>query len=751
MNRFRFLHRLLVCALATGVAAAAAHAQVAGPIWVSLDTLPAGTPPSVVVDRGNSTEDQSVFNVTFHGFYYEPVSLPGVGNFRKIHLVLNGIQGNTMTAGRPELPIHPLTLGIPTNAPALGTPQITVVNSTVLTGYDIFPAQSDFLEQEGVPPTPPPPAYDAAFYAQNTTFPPTSSAVVGVPELMHGVKTQGANIHPFRCNPGLRTLTIQRQISVLVPHNGTALPQVEVTRRTSRMLAQALDNWTAILGQYVIPNTTAYKGEYLIITPEAWRTLVLPFAQQKSERGYRVTIRTIENIGSGDSSDIYSAIDTWYGNRPTGADCYALLIGDTDKIQMGYSPRHASYVSDYAYACHPLGSNSQQDLYLGRISVSSTTELTRILSRIMTYQDNPASSSRYDNVLLAAHNQLSNGYVQCINEIFSAFYAGSSPQFVRRRGSVSDGTVANVFNDMAAGQGVVLYRGHGGGTSWAGWDFNDQSLTSADVNAMSINFVRPVVFSVACTNSQLDRAGEPCISEAWHRRLNGAVAHVGGSRSTWTYANHTFAKSIAFWTYFLSSAPTISVVTDISGFITALNHGDCGWDNRYLYLLQGDPEMVIWRANPVPTQWSPGLRGSIPQFLSPGLHVINLTLTTTAGDPVVGALVAAYKENDIEANRYTDANGDVSLLFAADTCGELTIRAYTDDASVIGQRLVVPIVILGDANFDGIVSFPDVITTLANWGNNYSPGIGLGDSNLNGLVSFPDVVSTLANWADSCQ
>lgn len=742
----------LVFCVAVGAVSQGLYGQIAGPTWVALDAQPPGTPPSVVVDRINSTEDQSVFNITIHGFYFEPINLPGIGNFRRLSLDPNGVVGMTMTPGRPELIQPCIRVAIPTDAPAV-TPVVNVLNTTTLTGYDIFPAQSDFIEEEGILPVPPPTAHDEAFYGMNTTYPSTAAELDGVPELMYGVKTQGVRLNLFRANPGMHTLTIHRQVRVIVGHNGNALPGVEVTRRTSRLLAQALDNFAVVNGGYVLINQTAYQGEYLIITPQQWidSGSIAPLAQQKAERGYRVTVRTTEFIGD-TQQEIYNNIDAWYHSRPSGADCYVLLVGDTDQIPLGFSPRHGANVSDYAYACHPLGSTSQQDLYLGRLSVSSTTELNRIINRIMTYQDNPASSTRYDNVLLAAHNQTSNGYVNCINEIADfGSYLGSTPQFLRRRGSQSDGTVGNVIADMANGQGVVLYRGHGGGRSWSHWDFNDDSLEVADVNSMDINFVRPVVFSVACTNSQIDRAGEVCISEAWHRRLNGAVAHVGGSRSTWTTANHTYAKSIAFWTYFPSAAPTISMVIDIAGLVMAFNHSGCGWDNRYLYLLQGDPEMLIWRENPATTSGlAAALRGTLPEWLPPGQHTLNYVFETTGGNPVVGAIVAAFKEGEVQVNGYTDALGEVSLTVNPATCGELVLRAYSDLDSIRGQRLVIPIAISGDANRDGEVNFADITNVLENWGMFYVTIPGDGDANLSHAVNFSDVTAVLRSFGDSC-
>ncbi|MBL8745098.1 MAG: hypothetical protein JNK58_01940 [Phycisphaerae bacterium] len=745
--------RALTFKLAMCLTGSVAFGQVAGPTWVAFDTQPAGTPPSIVADRLNTNEDQSAFNITFHGFYHEPVTIPGVGNFRRVFLELHRNNRSTMTAGRPQLPVIPLKIAIPTNAPALGTPQVSILASTQLTAFDVRPAQPDYIEEEGVLPSPPAPSYDAAFYAASSVFPAADAEVLGTPESMYRVRTQCVQVNPFRANPGQRTLTINRSMRVIIPHNGNASPPVEITRRTERLLSAAVDNWTSVAGGYTFTNQGEYKGEYLCIGPSAFVNdpVFTPFAQQKAERGYKVTVRTTEFVGS-TATAIYNAIGSWYGSRPAGADCYVLLVGDTDAIPMGLSPRHGTNVSDYVYSCHPVGMESNPELYIGRFSVSNLTELGRIVTRSIAYQDTPSSSTRYDNVLLAAHRQLENGYVQCVEDIANyGSYNGVQPQFSLRRGSQSTGTVANVYSDTASGQGVILYRGHGGGTSWSHWDFNSASLASSDVTAMSLNFVRPVVFSVACTNSQIDRADEPCISEVWHRKSGGAVAHLGGSRSTWTYANHTFAKNLMFWLYFPSQGLTLGSIIDISGLFTAVIHDGCGWDNRYLYLLQGDPEMVVWRENPVTTFISWGsLRGVLPEWLYPGQQTLSLTFTQSGGTPIEGAIVAAYKEGEVQSNAYTDAQGNVSLSIDPATCGDLVIRAYSDFQPIREQRLVIPVAILGDADHDHDVDFTDITAVLTFWNSVYLSVLGQGDADFSKNVNFADVTAVLRSWGSRC-
>jgi hypothetical protein len=56
----------------------------------------------------------------------------------------------------------------------------------------------------------------------------------------------------------------------------------------------------------------------------------------------------------------------------------------------------------------------------------------------------------------------------------------------------------------------------------------------------------------------------------------------------------------------------------------------------------------------------------------------------------------------------------------------------------------------GDANDSGAVSFGDITTVLANFGNNYGSVTGLGDANCDGVVAFIDITTVLANFGTTC-
>lgn len=86
-------------------------------------------------------------------------------------------------------------------------------------------------------------------------------------------------------------------------------------------------------------------------------------------------------------------------------------------------------------------------------------------------------------------------------------------------------------------------------------------------------------------------------------------------------------------------------------------------------------------------------------------------------------------------------------VFAVNTVGE---TASTPNVYNFG--VVVPTCCPGNADkvAPGAVTFSDVTTVLANFGNSYPNGDGSGDSDCNTTVNFADITSTLANFNNTC-
>lgn len=105
-----------------------------------------------------------------------------------------------------------------------------------------------------------------------------------------------------------------------------------------------------------------------------------------------------------------------------------------------------------------------------------------------------------------------------------------------------------------------------------------------------------------------------------------------------------------------------------------------------------------------------------------------------------------------DATAAVNSDSDGVLTFALSVTGGQT--AYMSKEGGQPPRLVLSVAVppdcLGNANFDGFVSFADVTSVLANFGDVYPEGNGPGDSDHNGTVDFADITASLANFGNLC-
>ncbi|MBK1832504.1 C25 family cysteine peptidase [Roseibacillus ishigakijimensis] len=425
------------------------------------------------------------------------------------------------------------------------------------------------------------------------------------------------------------------------------------------------------------------SARYLILTPRGYRDELDEFARWKNSKGLSVDFAY---VGSGVGDDVAAnrgSIDAYleeYFKKHYCHGVYVLLVGDVDTIPSGRSshvtagPDFASTDSDHVYEV--LGNDVFPSLYVGRLSVDNEEELLVQLAKILSYERNPVSGDWPTRALLAANSQNSNGnygvdpthpskYAAAVNEIAGYGSYSNPPAFeVLHAGAANSSTYRAVNQDVIdsidEGVGHVLYRGHGGQSSWvAGWDgsssygnsfdrFND--LPALDNNAF------PIVYSISCQNGLL-RANDS-IAEDWMNLADtGAVAHFGAAANSYTSENHERAKGIFRAIYesgFTRLGPALAQAELLSYNSTG---GGSSWkSNTFCYNLLGDPELTIRKRRVSIPSWQGTLVFENPY--QPRVQV------SASGGSLSGYLVSLKLKNGDTLTGVTDGNGEVPFKVA---------------------------------------------------------------------------------------
>jgi V8-like Glu-specific endopeptidase len=121
--------------------------------------------------------------------------------------------------------------------------------------------------------------------------------------------------------------------------------------------------------------------------------------------------------------------------------------------------------------------------------------------------------------------------------------------------------------------------------------------------------------------------------------------------------------------------------------------------------------------------------------------------TQQVSDGVINSVQTLLFFHDVDT---TFGNSGSSLLVDEEitgiathcTCPTNTATRIDHPAFTAARRELCRCV--GDANFDGLVNFTDILKVLANWG---LPG-GPSDLNDDGIIDFADILVVLANWGE---
>jgi hypothetical protein len=636
--------------------------------WVSIDGSPAGRPAEFVVDPSQSSEQRSALVLKIHGFWMEPRLGDDGNTYQKI--TVPGM-GSLNTPGAPDLPAFKTRLGMSTDARVASLEWMDVGDEWESSQILPWPQPLEELEpvEGGMPERF---VIDPRYYEGDGDYPPDPIHFPQGPRQIAGlIPAIPIELQPFSWNPATGRLRVLANATWYIDHLGQPMQTTPLTRDRLAMAEAMLPNWEVIGFAWDIM-WWFFDADYLIITPEEYLDTLQPFISLKKAQGYKVSLRFTADSGP-TCADYRDTIADWMLGLPAQRDRYCLLVGDTSVIPTCTSPAlNADYpagvASDDPYGS-PIVSDLDEEVYVGRLSVDSEADLGEQLDRIIDYQTTTSIFSDYHQVGLVAHKEGAPGkYVGAHESVRTASYAfpPAFSTFYGHQAGVDDGDVSAAIN---AGLGLVCYRGHGSSSAWTGWNTFGDNYNSTDVSALT-NGMTPVVWSLACTNSQL--SSNDCIGEIWMEQVDhGAVSFYGATVASYTSLNHELDRQLFKAVYDQDLGIHGQAVAYAEEQMAVM----CGPENAWMYLQLGDPAMRIKRYE--------GLDISIlnlPEVLPPWPWEINLTfIDNFSGLPISDAVFAIWKPgegrdaqvDEVFDNSYTDAAGEVTLMVAPQSEGWL--------------------------------------------------------------------------------
>ncbi|MGB2979863.1 MAG: C25 family cysteine peptidase [Candidatus Zixiibacteriota bacterium] len=759
--------------------------------WISFRPGSVESYPAVTVL--SSTADELILQISFPGM--KAMEITRVGDSYQALSLPGG--GRTHNLGWAELPTWSRFVAVPQGA--IPEVQIIQVTSSVLSGYNVFPAQEQPVDKVGAPE--PEFVRDEEFYRKDEFY-PDRSVYVNQPKIIRGCGVSSLALFPVQYNPARGELKVTSEITVRLSFTGGNGVFIEPRYRSpyfERLFQNLLLNYSALGPPAPVGGKDDTGCDLLIITHPNFQAWAESLAYWKNQSGIITWVRNTIETGSDTGSIrtyLQNAYDTWLP-----PPSFLLLIGDAEFIPLFYRSIHLydgfRTGTDLFYTTLE-GSDFFPDLFPGRISVDNAAEAGTVIGKILQYQRDPISSPEefYDKVLVAGHfqdrdydshadrffiqtsetvrdfltTQHGKNVERCYNKTSGCnplyYYFGDPLPF----GLTWYGNYIQISNAINIGSFLVNHRDHGGVNGWG-----DPEYYVSHVNSLNNADRLPVVLSINCETGHFDnetdasghgtQASAVYFCEAFQRKANGgAVGIFGHTRVSWSGLNDELCKGFydAIWPDFDPGYPgggsTEPIYSPLCRMGAVLNFGKFWMYDKY-YLTGGegypwggdletteisfemgtwfgDPTMQIWTELPAP------LEVSHPDSVLAGAYSVPV-VATSGGSPVESLLVCLLND-DVYQTGYTDLSGGITFTGSAVANGSFHLtatkhnfRPYQGSILLVDDTFV-----SGDANGDSVVDLADVVflvNYLFNSGSEPFP-LEAGDATCDGMIDLADLV-----------
>ncbi len=464
------------------------------------------------------------------GGVFDEISLPGYGFSGRI--------------GEPKLPVWSKLIAVPVGAEVsfdvIGKQEKTFSRSEAGLLHDIVPAQPSLSKSDDpdkIPFEQNSAAYRLDAFTRNELF---KVSEVGY---LRGVRLFRIDFEPVRYNAVTRSLQVCSELSVKVRFNHPDLAATqELQARTAsweyeRVYAGSIFNWD----NNIRTSLVRYPTKMVILTPANYVSTLQPFVDWKKQQGFDVIVTTVGTGGtiSNSTTAIKTYLQGLWDNATAGnpAPTFLLIVGDTstsgDNIIANTGEASSAHVTDLTYV-RLNGTDYIPEMYFGRFSVSSATELTNIINKTLMFEKTTMPDLSYlgKAVMIAGADAsyaptYGNGQINYgTTYYFNTGNGITSNTYLYPESASSD---ASIIANANEGRGYINYTAHGSETSWA-----DPTFSVSNLNAMTNTNKYFVAVGNCCITNKFNYTGGPCFGEALIRAADKAgVAYIGCTNNSY--------------------------------------------------------------------------------------------------------------------------------------------------------------------------------------------------------------------------
>ncbi len=643
----------------------------------------------------HQSENKIVIEVNVHGFKLIEVQTPHGIEYKAI------INDGTpmLISGAPDLQKLVTSVIIPDNK----TMDVlyTIVDYTTHSNINIAPSKGNIIR-----PTDPAsiPFTYSDFYTTNSFF-PSATATLRTPHIVRDYRGQTIVINPIQYNPVTKELKVSTKI--IVELNTISSPVINELVRT-KPLTTIVDQFVMIYKNHFLnfeatQNQVRYTplvegGRMLIICYGAYMNAMQPFIDWKKQQGIDVEIKDVSTIGT-TAVAIKSYIQTYYNTNSDFA--YLLLVGDAAQVP---SSLNGGQDSDQNYGYLAGGTtNHYPDIFVGRFSAASLTQVNTQVDRTVQYEKNPTPGTWYKNAIGIASDegpgddnqfdwehergirtQLMGYNYTTVSELYDASHGGADAA-----GNPASSDVTTLVNN---GVGLINYTGHGDVSLIVTTGFNTTAI-----DALTNTRKLPFVWIVGCQTGNF--VPNTCFGESWARATDATGAPAGSIANFNSTINQSWNPPMEAQDEF-NKVLTENAGTNIKRTFGGISVAGCMQMND-AYGTQGTAMTDTWVCFGDPSVM---IRTDVPSVLTAthASQVGRWATSFTVNCNINNAMVGLYAEDKVLGTGYisggnaniTITNGDLTNITGDSML--VTVTAYNkipyQQWVLISQNVSAPII-----------------------------------------------------------
>ena len=379
----------------------------------------------------------------------------------------------------------------------------------------------------------------AAYQTRGLRSEPMAS--VFVDGTMRGIQVGKMTIESVSYDPVNNTLRVFNNIEVEVSFDGanTSATESELVRTYSPYFDVVYDQLfngrmlRDIYSQHPDLYTTPVKMIVITTSTYANNTTFQNWVNWKKQKGIYTTVYTTATTGT-TASNIKTFIRNQYNSD---APTFVVIVGDSGDVPASQTGSATSKVTDLYYSS-TTDSDLYPEMFCCRMPISSTTELTNLLNKTLTYEQYTMSDPSYLNETLLIAGWDDNGWtpkvgiptINYANNYYFNSSNGITPHVYLTTKTNQSGCYTYI-NQV----GFANYTAHGAETGWA-----DPSFSVSNVNSMTNTGKYFWAMGNCCVAANWGYSGT-CFAEALLRAANkGAFGYIGSCPNTLWYEDYYF-------------------------------------------------------------------------------------------------------------------------------------------------------------------------------------------------------------------